>query len=183
LGVSLSSINDYAFIILSNAAPTPGPDSQGVLTAAGNFTGVPQLTFEKVISPFDFQAASAAQGNNALLFGFGGNWTSMLGVVPRNTGTTLSGATVTLTAGSSIDFTLPQIQGFYAVRARLSVAPTPGTSVLVTGNTFPVLNATSNPAEIAALQQLTTQLLAFNLWASDQANTDYLAGATGASYP
>lgn len=162
-GVSLSAVNDYAYILISNAAPTPGPDSQGVLTCAGPFTGNPQIALEKVISPADFNA---------------GNWTALQGAVPRTTGVILSGNTFTLIQGTSIDFTLPSVQGFYAVRVRLNTLPT-GNSVLVTGSTFAVLNAVSNPSEIALLQQLNLNMLAVALALSDMNGTNYLEAVGG----
>ena len=170
-GVSLSLVNDYGFVIISNAAPQQGPDTQGVLTIspglAGGYTGSPVVAFEKVISSQDFTA---------------NNWTALLGVVPRTGSTQLASNTFTLAANQSVDFTLPSVQGFYAVRARLAVIPTSGILV-VSGSTFAGVAGALNPAEQALLNQLNFLQFAETIASCDQTSSDYMQMAQGASYP
>src|ERR1700720_547371 len=99
-GVALQILNDYGYIIISNAAPGQGPDTQGVLTISGTYSTGGQITFEKGISPRDFTA---------------NNWTALMGVISRVTGATIAGNTFPLGATQSNDFSLPNVQGLYAL--------------------------------------------------------------------
>lgn len=170
-GVAMTLLNDYGYILPSNNAPTQGPDTQGVLTLsaglAGGYLGSPVVAFEKCIGPGDF-------ANN--------NWTALLGLIPRTTSTQIGGNTFTLAANQSIDFTVPSVQGFYAIRTRLLTLPLSG-SVVVSGSTFAAVAGALNPSEQALFNQFNQLQFAQCLAECDSASADYLAMATGSSYP
>lgn len=164
-GVSLSLLNDYGYILPSNAAPTPGPDTQGLVTVSGTYGVGALLSFEKCLTPADFTA---------------GNWTPLYGVLLRSNGSGLAsgGYTIALAVNQSLDLAIPAVQGLYAIRIRLSTAPASG-AVIVSGTTFPAAAGAENPAVLAAYQQLTTYAAALALALSDMNGTDYLAGVGG----
>lgn len=156
-GVSLTLLNDYAQIIISNAAPSPGPDTQGIITVSGTYPAT-IIAIQKVLSGADFTA---------------GNWTNLQGVIPRTTGIQDPDGFFQLTANQQVDFTLPSVQGLYAVRLIAVQAPTGG-AILVVGNTFPGTGGV-NPAQLAALQGILSQLTAQTLALSDLGGADYLS--------
>ena len=166
-GVSLSLLGDYAYILPSNAAPTPGPDTAGYLTVSGAYGAGAVLAFEKCVSPQDWAAA---------------NWTPLFGVLYRTTGLPLpnAGNTSPMTVSQPMDFVLSSVQGFYALRARLATAPASGAPVL-SGTTFPIVSGNVNPAVLAAYAGFQTYMAAMVLAQNDQsANvTDYLAAVGG----
>jgi hypothetical protein len=156
-GVPLSLAGDYAVAIVSSAAPAapgpgPGPDTSGVFVVssglAGGWTGQVTVAFQKVISVNDFNAS---------------NWTPLYGMIPRNNGQALISSTYTISSGGAMDFTAPTVQGFYAVRVLITVAPVTG-QIVVSGQTYAVPTGALQPAEAALLTQVTAlnqaQLLA-----------------------
>lgn len=166
-GVTLSLLNDYAYLFPSNAAPTPGPDTQGLMTVVGTYGAGAVLSFEKCVSPQDFTAA---------------NWTPLYGVLTRSNGVNLANAgyTMTMLPNQSMDFGLSAVLGVYAIRCRLSTAPASGT-LIVSGSTFAAVAGQVNPAVLAAYQQFGVLMAAMVLAMSDQQSTDYL-GAVGGSF-
>lgn len=160
-GVQLLVAGDYAQIIISNAAPTEGPDNQGLVTVSGTYP--PQtIAIQKVLTPSDFAA---------------GNWTNLLGIIPRNTGLPDADGFLQLTANQTLDITLPSIQGMYAVRVFMPTSLASG-EITVVGITFPATGQFS-AAQLAALQGISQQLLAHTLALSDMNGTDYLSAIGG----
>jgi hypothetical protein len=163
--MSLSLANDYAAILVNNVQP--GADAQGVFQVTCPVGSFCQVATEQVSSYAGFSA---------------GAWMELNGVQNANNGSQIARSVRTLANGEVGNFALVTVFGLYAVRLRLLVAPVSGV-VQVTGSTFPtpILSA-ANPVATQT-QQLVTQLLALNLYNADQTGTDYLAGATAATYP
>jgi hypothetical protein len=169
-GVALQLAGDYAYLLPSNAAPTPGPDTQGTIVASpgllGGYGANAQLAFEKVMSFSDFQNS---------------NWTAIQGWIPLNTGLPLATNLYTLTVSQTLNLTVPLVQGFYALRVRLAIAPTSG-YVVISGSSFPAPGIFT-AAEQAMLQNLTLLSTANVLAQCDQTSQDYIQLAQGYSYP
>ena len=169
-GVPLTLAGDYAVIFPSNAAPTPGPDTQGTLVASPGLLGGDGagalLAFEKVMTSADFV-------NN--------NWTAIQGWIPLNSGLPLAANLYSPTPSQTLNLTVPLVQGFYALRIRLVAAPVSG-SVVISGATFPA-TGTFTAAEQAMLQNLTYLSTANVLAQCDQTGQDYFQLAQNFTYP
>lgn len=169
-GVTLTLVNDYAQILPSNAAPTQGPDAAGIIAIAPspNYGGGGVLTFEQVIPPVGIPALPTA------------SWQPLFGVVTTSNGQTLgvNVNTFALAPSQSVSFTLVSVQPYYAIRVRLSTAPSSGV-ILVTGQTFGLATGAINPAVSAFYAQDLQLLQALVLALSDLNSTDYLSAVGG----
>jgi hypothetical protein len=169
-GVPLQVVNDYAVLFPSAAAPGAGPDTQGTIVISpgnlGGYSAGAQVAFE--------EALTVAAFNSNI-------WLPIPGWIPFQSGQPLPVNTYTLTASQTLTLTLPQVQGFYALRVRLIVAQLVG-AVVVSGTSFPVSGAFT-PVEAALIQQNTYLNTVAALAACDQSGQDYFAAALNFTYP
>ena len=169
-GVLLQQVNDYAVIFPSNNAPTPGPDTQGTIVLSpalsGGYGAGGVVAFEEALTPASYLA---------------NNWLPVQGWIPFGGTSALTGNTYTLAANQTLNLTVPQVQGFYALRVRLVTLPASGI-IVASGTTFPASNVFS-PAELAAIANLTFLSTANVLAQCDQTNQDYFQLAQNFTYP
>lgn len=167
---------DDVLVILQNNSQ--GQDSQGTATLAPGPAGYAGATivFEKCFTLSDFNANGGSGAGSS-----GGIWTPLPNVFNLATNLPIPGSTITLPttgpSGAVLNFTLPALLGYYAVRMRLATI-TSG-SLIGSMVTFPAPVSAANPLTIASLNQLITLSQALVLAMSDMNSTDYLSAVGG----
>ncbi len=164
-GVTLSQINDYAVIQVSNVATPGGPDASGLFAISGEFTGV-SVALQFVPDKTAFSAE---------------NWQNLNTAVRNDTNAPVNGA-FALTNNTAIQLSTGPVTGLYAVRVLLTAISTG--ELLVSGNTNPGSPAGLDSTMVQQQQAMITLLRAVVLGLSDMASTpsnpvDYLSAVGG----